>query len=112
MHHFRYEHGGARPKTSVRLVVLVLVVFAVEIVALAIQAAALIGHLTGYAKLLRHRPIQLLAGLVEDLGAFFGHRPTGVLRPILQSRLTTQKYVFGGLVELRQIITLRIPAVR
>lgn len=69
MHHFRYEHRSTRPETSIRLLVLVLFVLTVEVVTLAVEAPALIRHLAGDAELLGHRLVQLLARLVEDLGA-------------------------------------------
>lgn len=74
VHDLGYEHGGAGPQSPVRLLLLVLLILAVEVVALTVQTPALVGHLACDPELLGHGPVQLLAGLVQDLGAFLGRQ--------------------------------------
>lgn len=70
VHHLGNEHRRAGAEPAISLLILVLVVFAVEIAALTVQASAVVAHLASDAPLFRHRPVQLFARLVKDLGSF------------------------------------------
>lgn len=56
MHHLVYKDGGAGPQTSVSFFLLVLLVFAVKIMALAIVATAMIRHFARYSELFSYSP--------------------------------------------------------
>lgn len=90
MHHFRYEHGSACPQTAVRLLLLILLVLAVEIVTLAVEAPALIRHFAGDPELFRHRSVQLFARFVHDFRPLDRLRRRGGVALRLQSRLNTK----------------------
>lgn len=76
VHDFWNKHWSASTKSTVRFLLLVLLILTVEIVTLTIQTSTLIRHFTGDTELFRYGPVQFLTGFVQDLGTFLGRQGT------------------------------------
>lgn len=107
VHHFGYEHWCSGPEASVRLFLLVPLVLAVEVVALAVEAAALVRHLAGDAELLGHRPVQFFARFVHDLRALEGVDGRRGVGLGLESRLQTKSIIDNYLTDRQGAALLR-----